>query len=104
MHWVSNDPKSPDCYKWKYILTDSDFGKTVGISTAPMPAPIIIEYSKRSLNVEANLVLYFLEMQRKYDEPLKIQLLVLNQSTNEEFIKLWKTVDQDKIDKWLVWS
>jgi hypothetical protein len=105
-----------DLWEFEYSLIDSNFGEVLGTGHAPFyPSsnfladimivdPIIIEYSKRNLNVESNLALFLLDICRKHNYKMKSILSWFDRSNQEVFIKLWKTVDQSKIMAWIIWS
>jgi hypothetical protein len=60
-------------YCWEYELTDSEFGTVLGAmelsknSSLPEVA-VIEEYSKRNLNVAANLMRVFIWMHKEYPD------------------------------------
>jgi hypothetical protein len=70
-------------HSYEYELTDSDFGKVVVLFHTPMlhegdegaaAGAVIQEYSKRKLNVAANLVAYFRWYEKEYRYPIAQQI------------------------------
>jgi hypothetical protein len=61
-------------YHWEYELTDSKFGTVSGICSNIGEA-VIKEYSKRNLNVAANLALAFVWLNKNYPY-WSIQLII----------------------------
>lgn len=95
-----------------YVLVDSEFGEVSGTAldflipescnwNIASPAPIIIEYRKRGLNVEGNLIGWLLWECRRFSLSLKYLLQKLNdisgREQNQAFRDLWKTVDQQRL-------
>ena len=59
-------------HEYEYKLVDSDFScNAVGIAQA---SAVIREYSKRKLNVAANLVKYFKYYEKRYDWSIASQI------------------------------
>ena len=97
-------------------LVDDEFGEvsgagvgadviaSVGADVIASAAAIIIEYSKRKLNVEGNLVKYLTQHCSKYNYKLTELLARFDQVCLDprfaEFAALWKTVDQAKLLKY----
>ena len=71
-------------------------------------AAIIIEYSKRKLNVEGNLVKHLTQYCSKYNLKLTKVLASYDQACLNpqyaEFAALWKTVDQAKLLKYAMFT
>ena len=69
-------------YSYEYELTDSEFGAVlvagaddgVGAATGAGVAAVISEYSKRNLNVAANLVKLLLLCKQRYDWEIATQI------------------------------
>lgn len=110
--YLSKDQKSSNYWRCEYTLVDSEFGSVTGAGINSIagamaaPSAIIIEYRKRKLNVEANLLKYLLYVCRRQDYEL-ISLLARFDTNSEyenskEFAALWKTIDQSKIMKYAV--
>ena len=110
-NWLSEDPKSPDYWRFNYTLVDDEFGEVSGVGACGAGAgegvaAIIIEYSKRKLNVEGNLVKYLTQYCSEYNYKLTELLAWYDQICLDprfaEFADLWKTVDQAKLLKYAV--
>ena len=115
-NWPSDNPESPNFYRFNYILVDDEFGEVsgagagvdvfVGLGAGAGAAAIIIEYSKRKLNVEGNLVKYLTQLCSKYNDKLTELLAWFDRTCLDpqcaEFAVLWKTVDQAKLLKYAV--
>jgi hypothetical protein len=103
--YLSDVVEDPEYWIFKYTLFDDLFGQVSGEAPSAINvpgygsavAPIIIEYNKRGLNVEAQLAIYLLRLCKSYDNELKWLLADYDRSETAEFQKLWKTVDQSKI-------
>ena len=110
----SSDPKPTDYRRFNYTLVDDEFGEVsgvgmfagVGASACAGEIAIIIEYSKRKLNVEGNLVKYLTQHCSKYNYKLTELLAMYDQACLDpqfaEFFELWKMVDQAKLLKYAV--
>ena len=112
--YMSNDPKSPDYWRRHYTLVDDEFGEVsgesasagVGVGASAGVAAIIIEYSKRKLNVEGNLVKHLMQVCSENNWKLTKVLARFDKACPNpqyaEFAALWKTVDQTKLLKYAV--
>lgn len=111
-NYLSEVVEDPDYWLFKYTLIDDKFGKVSGAAPAAINVPgyatrisaIIVEYSKRGLNVEAQLAIYLLDICKRYDYNLKVLLADYDKSDTQAFQKLWKTVDQKKILRLMVFA
>jgi hypothetical protein len=93
--------KLGDEYTWKYELTDSEFGTIFGaiiIERWLVEFEIIViqEYSKRNLNVAANLVACLVWQHKKYGQPIQ-QIIYYNKKYNPLFLQY-----EEDIQKYLV--
>jgi hypothetical protein len=113
-NYLSEEAGDPNYWIFQYTLVDDQFGEVNGIApdfpspdatnmdmNVPSPSPIIIEYRKRGLNVEGNLVIWCLQQCNIYDCSTKDLLKLFDVASgidgNERFAELWKTVDQAKV-------
>ena len=114
VEYFSSDHKSLYYWQFSYTLVDDEFGEVSGeVSDASVgmfagAVAIIIEYSKRKLNVEGNLVKYLTQYCSKYNWKLTELLAWFDQACLDprlaELAKLWKTVDQAKLLKYAVFT
>jgi hypothetical protein len=89
-------------YTWEYEITDSEFGTSSGAVSIEKVAAYIIEiaiaviqeYSKRNLNVAANLILSFAWLHRQHPF-LPIQKLIdWNKADNPFFLPYEKDLQK----------
>jgi hypothetical protein len=97
------DPKQPGIFNWEVDLIDSDFGtvKLIGCgrhSTVAFSNLVIQEYTKRNLNVAANIALYFQWYQKSFFWSIFRQLEMI--STDES--SLLTAELKSKLDKYLL--
>jgi hypothetical protein len=88
-------------HTWEYELTDSEFGTFLGIGRygdiIEIAVAVIQEYSKRNLNVAANLALFIIWWQKKYPD-WSIQLIIdYNKKRNPLFSQY-----EENLQKYLV--
>ena len=84
-------------YSWEYELIDSDFGTVSGVGVeVGVEVAVIQEYSKRKLNVAANLALAFI-WYNKNDPYYSIQQLIYY---NKKYNPLFAQYEED-IQKYL---
>ena len=86
-NYLSEVVEDPDYWLFKYTLIDDKFGKVSGTAPAAINVPgyasaissIIIEYSKRGLNVEAQLTIYLLDICKRhgYDFRSLVKLIMI---------------------------
>jgi hypothetical protein len=62
-----------DQYEYEYELIDSDF-RCVGVAVGVSAVIVIQEYSKRKLNVAANLIRCFKYQEKKFGWPISEQI------------------------------
>ena len=84
-------------HSWEYELTDSDFGTISGVGVEVVVGVAVIqEYSKRKLNVAANLALAFV-WHNKQNPAWSIQQLI---DYNKKYNPLFAQYEED-IQKYL---
>jgi hypothetical protein len=92
-----------DKYCWEYELTDSEFGTVLGVGFLEVffddmfEIAVIQEYSKRNLNVAANLALAFVWWQKQHPWQTIRDML----DTNKEFNPLFPQYEED-LQKYLL--
>jgi hypothetical protein len=93
-------------YQYEYELTDSDFGKVVAVVVAggvagatvlAVAGVVIQEYSKRKLNVAANLFRCFRHQEKKYGYSIAQQI-----AWAEEWQPLFTPQIKAELDKYLI--
>jgi hypothetical protein len=104
--FVSYNYKKYNGYKdgkhtWKYELTDSEFGTVLGNGiwdgvAAEISVAVIQEYSKRNLNVAANLALAFVWISKQYPDWSIQQMIDYN-----KYNPLFKQYEED-LQKYLM--
>jgi hypothetical protein len=89
-------------YYWEYKLADSEFGMVsgtncTGLHVVALGVAIIQEYSKRNLNVAANLAVAFVWYNKEYPD-CPIQQLI---DSNKKYNPLFSQYEKD-LQKYLV--
>jgi hypothetical protein len=93
-----------DASKFDYVLKDSQFGEVSGVGTmmiaigAEIGILVIREYSKRNLNVAANLAAAFVWLLKQYPFRRSIQQII---DDNKEYNPLFPPYEED-LQKYLV--
>jgi hypothetical protein len=78
-------------HNWKYKLTDSEFGTVLGDGVNFMITTIVIlEYSKRNLNVAKNLALTFIWLHKQYPDYSHQYFVDNNKKYNPIFLQYEK--------------
>jgi hypothetical protein len=89
-------------YTWEYELTDSEFGTVSGVGAGTIAGgvevgiAVIQEYSKRNLNVAANLIKGFIWYNKQYAH--SIQHII---AYNKKYNPLFQRYEKD-LQKYLV--
>jgi hypothetical protein len=88
-------------YTWEYEITDSEFGTVLGIATNKresggfnLEIAVIQEYSKRNLNVAANLMRAFIWLHKQYPDWYIQEMIDVNKKYNSFFSQYEKDIQK----------